>query len=69
MGSGPLLAGHPTIPLSVGGVSAELKTGPAVLGVADISDHTFTVSVDGVPSGPSQPLPAPHHQPHWGEPA
>ncbi|MDT5166198.1 MAG: hypothetical protein QOC88_3092 [Mycobacterium sp.] len=59
---------HSTIPLSVGGVSAELKTGPAVLGVADISDHTFTVSVDGVPSGSSQQLPTPHHQPHWGEP-
>jgi len=58
---------HTTIPLSVGGVSAEIKTGPAVLGVADISDHTFTVSVDGVPSGPSQQLPAPHHQPHLGE--
>ena len=40
---------HSTIALSVGGVSAEIKTGPAVLGVADISDHTFTVSVDGVP--------------------
>ncbi len=44
---------HSTIALSVGGASAEIKTGPAVLGVADISDHTFTVSVDGVPSGPS----------------
>ncbi|WP_292975594.1 L,D-transpeptidase [Mycobacterium sp.] len=59
---------HSTIALSVGGASAEMKTGPAVLGVADISDHTFTVSVDGVPSGPSQQLPAPHHQPHLGEP-
>lgn len=59
---------HSTIALSVGGASAEIKTGPAVLGVADISDHTFTVSVDGVPSGPSQQLPAPHHQPHYGEP-
>jgi lipoprotein-anchoring transpeptidase ErfK/SrfK len=59
---------HRTTALSVGGASAEIKTGPAVLGVADISDHTFTVSVDGVPSGPSQQLPAPHHQPHWGEP-
>ena len=39
---------HSTIALSVGGASAEIKTGPAVLGVADISDHTFTVSVDGV---------------------
>ena len=59
---------HSTIALSVGGASAEIKTGPAVLGVADISDHTFTVSVDGVPRTPSQQLPAPHHQPHFGEP-
>lgn len=59
---------HSTIALSVGGASAEIKTGPAVLGVANISDHTFTVSVDGVPSGPSQQLPTPHHQPHYGEP-
>ncbi|WP_343577438.1 L,D-transpeptidase [Mycobacterium sp.] len=59
---------HSTIALSVGGASAEIKTGPAVLGVADISGHTFTVSVDGAPSGPSQQLPAPHHQPHYGEP-
>jgi lipoprotein-anchoring transpeptidase ErfK/SrfK len=59
---------HSTIALSVGGASSEIKTGPAVLGVADISNHTFTVSVDGVPSTPSQQLPAPHHQPHLGEP-
>ena len=59
---------HSTIALSVGGASAEIRTGPAVLGVADISDHTFTVSVDGVASGPSQQLPTPHHQPHYGEP-
>ncbi len=59
---------HSTIALSVGGLSTDFKTGPAVLGVADISDHTFTVSVDGVPSGPSPQLPAPHHRPHWGEP-
>jgi lipoprotein-anchoring transpeptidase ErfK/SrfK len=59
---------HSTIALSVGGLSTDFKTGPAVLGVADISDHTFTVSVDGVRSGPSPQLPAPHHQPHWGEP-
>ena len=56
---------HSTIALSVGGMSTDLKTGPAVLGVADISDHTFTVSVDGVHAGP--PRPAPHHQAHWGE--
>ena len=56
---------HSTIALSVGGMSTDLKTGPAVLGVADISAHTFTVSVDGVHAGP--PRPAPHHQAHWGE--
>ena len=56
---------HSTIALSVGGMSTDLKTGPAVLGVADISDHTFTVSVDGVQAGP--PRPDPHHQTHWGE--
>jgi lipoprotein-anchoring transpeptidase ErfK/SrfK len=59
---------HRTIALSVGGLSTDIKTGPAVLGVADISEHTFTVSVDGVRTGPSPQLPAPHHQPHWGEP-
>src|ERR1700733_2209593 len=58
---------HSTIALSVGGLSTDFKTGPAVLGVADISDHTFTVSVDGVRTGPPPRLPAPHHQPHWGE--
>lgn len=56
---------HSTIALSVGGMSTDLKTGPAVLGVADISDHTFTVSIDGAHAGP--PRPAPHHQTHWGE--
>ena len=59
---------HSTIALSVGGLSTDFKTGPAVLGVADISDHTFTVSVDGVRNAPSPQLPTPHHQPHWGEP-
>jgi len=56
---------HSTVALSVGGLSTDLRTGPAVLGVADISDHTFTVSIDGVHAGP--PRPAPHHQLHWGE--
>src|ERR1700753_2157222 len=56
---------HSTIAMSVGGASAAITTGPAVLGVADISNHTFTVSVDGVPKAP---LPTPHHQPHLGEP-
>jgi lipoprotein-anchoring transpeptidase ErfK/SrfK len=54
---------HSTIKLSVGGRSTEFKTGPAVVGVADVSDHTFTVTVDGSPAG----LPAPHHLPHLGE--
>jgi hypothetical protein len=35
------------VALSVGGLSTDFKTGPAVVGVADISDHTFTVSIDG----------------------
>jgi lipoprotein-anchoring transpeptidase ErfK/SrfK len=59
---------HSTVALSVGGRSTELVTGPAVVGVANISDHTFTVSIDGVDSGPRSELPAPHHRPHWGEP-
>jgi lipoprotein-anchoring transpeptidase ErfK/SrfK len=58
---------HSTVALSVGPLSTDFKTGPAVLGVADISDHTFTVSVDGVGAAPLPPRPAPHHRPHWGE--
>jgi lipoprotein-anchoring transpeptidase ErfK/SrfK len=58
---------HSTIALSVGGLRTEFDTGPAVVGVANISDHTFTVSVDGVGAGPPSGLPAPHHRPHWGE--
>lgn len=58
---------HSTVALSVGGLSTDFKTGPVVLGVADISDHTFTVSIDGVEAGTPHRLPAPHHQPHWGE--
>jgi len=58
---------HSTIALSVGPLATDFKTGPAVLGVADISDHTFTVSVDGVGAAPLPPRPAPHHRPHWGE--
>jgi lipoprotein-anchoring transpeptidase ErfK/SrfK len=53
---------HSTMELSVGVVRTEFKTGPAVVGVASISDHTFTVTVDGVATGP-----APHHLPHDGE--
>jgi lipoprotein-anchoring transpeptidase ErfK/SrfK len=58
---------HSTVALSVGSLATDFKTGPAVLGVADISDHTFTVSVDGVGAAPLPPRPAPHHRPHWGE--
>jgi lipoprotein-anchoring transpeptidase ErfK/SrfK len=58
---------HSTVALSVGPLSTDFKTGPAVLGVADISDHTFTVSVDGVGAASLPPRPAPHHRPHWGE--
>jgi lipoprotein-anchoring transpeptidase ErfK/SrfK len=54
---------HSTVALLVGGVSTEIKTGRSVVGIADISDHTFTVRIDGV--GP--PRPAPHHLPHRGE--
>jgi lipoprotein-anchoring transpeptidase ErfK/SrfK len=45
----------------------EFATGPAVIGVANISEHTFTVGIDGVEAGPPSTLPAPHHRPHWGE--
>jgi lipoprotein-anchoring transpeptidase ErfK/SrfK len=58
---------HSTVALSVGGLSTDFETGPAVVGVANISDHTFTVSIDGVEEGPPPSLPAPHHRPHWGE--
>jgi lipoprotein-anchoring transpeptidase ErfK/SrfK len=53
---------HSTIELSVGSRPTEFETGPAVVGVADISEHTFTVTIDGVAAGP-----APHHLPHAGE--
>ena len=59
---------HSTVALSVGGLATEFETGPAVVGVANITDHTFTVSIDGVDAGPPPSLPAPHHRPHWGEP-
>jgi lipoprotein-anchoring transpeptidase ErfK/SrfK len=59
---------HTTVALSVGGLKTELVTGPAVIGVANISEHTFTVSIDGVDAGPPSDLPAPHHRPHWGQP-
>jgi lipoprotein-anchoring transpeptidase ErfK/SrfK len=58
---------HSTVALTVGNRAAEFETGPAVVGVADISEHTFTVSIDGVETGPPPALPSPHHRPHWGE--
>jgi lipoprotein-anchoring transpeptidase ErfK/SrfK len=56
---------HSTVALSVGGRKTNFATGPAVVGVANITDHTFTVTVDGVEA---QHLPAPHHRPHFGKP-
>jgi lipoprotein-anchoring transpeptidase ErfK/SrfK len=58
---------HSTVALSVGGQPTEFQTGAVLLGVADIANHTFTVSVDGVQESPPPPLPAPHHRPHWGQ--
>jgi lipoprotein-anchoring transpeptidase ErfK/SrfK len=59
---------HSTVALSMGSLSTEFTTGPKVVGVASISEHTFTVSIDGVNAGPPSALPAPHHRPHFGEP-
>lgn len=59
---------HTTVALSVGGRKTQFATGPAVIGVASITDHTFTVTIDGAQAGPSTTLPAPHHRPRWGEP-
>ncbi|BBZ73145.1 L,D-transpeptidase [Mycobacterium paraseoulense] len=55
---------HSTVALSVEGRPTEFKTGPKVVGVANITDHTFTVTVDGVDAAPP---PTPHHRPHFGE--
>ncbi|MBS9534030.1 L,D-transpeptidase [Mycobacterium sp. M1] len=58
---------HSTVALSVGKRSADFSTGPELLGVASISAHTFTVTLDGVEVGSAPPLPTPHHRPHFGE--
>jgi lipoprotein-anchoring transpeptidase ErfK/SrfK len=59
---------HSTIALSMGRLKTEFATGAAVIGVADLSAHTFTVRIDGVDAGPPSAVPTPHHRPHWGEP-
>lgn len=59
---------HSTISLSMGRFSTEFATGAKVVGIADLSGHTFTVSIDGVDAGPPSSVPTPHHRPHWGEP-
>lgn len=56
---------HSTVALSVGGVKTSIVTGAAVVAVANIAEHTFTVTIDGVEP---HTLPAPHHRPHFGEP-
>jgi lipoprotein-anchoring transpeptidase ErfK/SrfK len=38
---------HSTVAMSVGGFKTTFDTGSAVVGVADLDAHTFTVSVDG----------------------
>jgi lipoprotein-anchoring transpeptidase ErfK/SrfK len=58
---------HTTVRLSVGSLSTNFATGPAVVGVANISEHTFTVTIDGAQAVPPSALPAPHHRPHFGE--
>lgn len=58
---------HSTVSLSAGGRQTKFATGPAVVGVASIADHTFTVTIDGAQAGPPTALPAPHHRPRWGE--
>jgi lipoprotein-anchoring transpeptidase ErfK/SrfK len=59
---------HTTIALSVGPLKTNIQTGPKVVGTANVSDHTFTVSIDGIETGPPAELPSPHHRPFWGRP-
>lgn len=58
---------HSTVALSVRGRPTNFATGPKVVGVASIADHTFTVTIDGAQTGPPSSLPAPHHRPNWGQ--
>jgi lipoprotein-anchoring transpeptidase ErfK/SrfK len=37
---------HSTVTMRVGPIKTDFTTGPGVVSVADISDHTFTVSID-----------------------
>ena len=39
---------HTPIDVAAGGLSTRFQTGSSVVGVADLSAHTFTVSIDGV---------------------
>lgn len=39
---------HSPISVSVGGLQTSFQTGSSVVSVADLSDYTFTVSIDGV---------------------
>lgn len=56
---------HSTVALAVGNLpTRNFEVGPAVVGVANLADHTFTVTVDGEPASG---LPAPHHRPKWGQ--
>lgn len=59
---------HSTVSLSVGSRLMNFATGPEVVGVANISDYSFTVTIDGVEAGPPIELPTPHHRAHWGKP-
>ncbi|VEG55626.1 ErfK/YbiS/YcfS/YnhG family protein [Mycolicibacterium aurum] len=56
---------HSTVKLMAGNLpERNFDVGAAVIGVANLTDHTFTVTIDGQP--PSA-LPAPHHRPNWGQ--